>query len=94
MIVLLLMLPEEALIGFSPFKKEIFCNYCNKEGHTRNECFKLHGILAGHPFNKGRTGNNVASPHQSSFRSGQGSNGGTNGQGRTAMNVMQQNVMQ
>ncbi|GJR39531.1 cysteine-rich receptor-like protein kinase 8 [Tanacetum coccineum] len=32
------------------FKKWIFCGYCKKEGHPKEECYKLLGYPPGHPL--------------------------------------------
>ncbi|GKA67020.1 hypothetical protein Tco_0766828 [Tanacetum coccineum] len=34
------------------FNKGIFCGYCKKEGHSKEECFKLLGYPVGHPLHK------------------------------------------
>ncbi|PWA85644.1 reverse transcriptase, RNA-dependent DNA polymerase, Gag-polypeptide of LTR copia-type [Artemisia annua] len=32
------------------FKKGVICGNCNKEGHTKEECYQLVGYLVGHPL--------------------------------------------
>ncbi|GKE96436.1 cysteine-rich receptor-like protein kinase 8 [Tanacetum coccineum] len=32
------------------FRKGIFCGYCKKEGHHKEECYKLLGYPPGHPL--------------------------------------------
>nr|XP_043625974.1 uncharacterized protein LOC122597447 [Erigeron canadensis] len=34
----------------SVYKKGITCAYCHREGHTRDECYKLVGYPSGHPL--------------------------------------------
>ncbi|GKB58910.1 uncharacterized mitochondrial protein-like protein [Tanacetum coccineum] len=34
------------------FRKGVFYAYCKKEGHSKEECFKLLGYLVGHPLQK------------------------------------------
>jgi hypothetical protein len=34
----------------SSFRKGIFCAYCKKEGHSKEECYKLLGYPPGHPL--------------------------------------------
>ncbi|GKD44644.1 cysteine-rich receptor-like protein kinase 8 [Tanacetum coccineum] len=36
----------------STFKKGVICTYCKKEGHSKEECYKLLGYLVGHPLHK------------------------------------------
>ncbi|GJT63799.1 cysteine-rich receptor-like protein kinase 8 [Tanacetum coccineum] len=36
----------------STFRKGIICTYCKKEGHSKEECYKLLGYPVGHPLHK------------------------------------------
>ena len=34
------------------FRKGVICAYCKKEGHSKEECYKLLGYPVGHPLHK------------------------------------------
>ena len=38
-------------------KSELFCKYCKKSGHMKEDCYKLVGYPAHFKFNKPRKGN-------------------------------------
>lgn len=56
----------------SAFKKGIICNYCNKEGHTRSDCYRPNGFPVGHPAYRGKNGRE----NYGAQRSSQGHYGG------------------
>ncbi|XP_070018306.1 uncharacterized protein [Nicotiana sylvestris] len=42
--------------NYKPRRGNLFCDYCNYKGHTKDTCFKLHGYLADFKMRKKTTG--------------------------------------
>jgi hypothetical protein len=49
------------------FRKYVFCAYCKKEGHSKEECYKLLGYPPGHPLH-----NKYQTPSQRSANTNRG----------------------
>ncbi|GJU30624.1 cysteine-rich receptor-like protein kinase 8 [Tanacetum coccineum] len=53
------------------FRKGVICGNCNKEGHTKEECYKIVGYPVGHPLH-----GKYRPPNQTPMNNGQDSHGG------------------
>lgn len=73
-------------------KGDIMCSYCHKEGHIKEECYKLNGYPPGHPavakWNKGKNTGAGATQFSTSYKKNNNANykyktifGGTTGTG-------------
>ncbi|OIT27038.1 hypothetical protein A4A49_63573, partial [Nicotiana attenuata] len=50
--------------GNYPSKRaRLFCDYCKKQGHTRDKCYKLHGFPQDFKFTKGKNVASAANVH-------------------------------
>ncbi|XP_075076379.1 uncharacterized protein LOC107813834 [Nicotiana tabacum] len=46
--------------NYKPRRGNLFCDYCNYKGHTRDTCFKLHGYLTDFKMRKKTIGENAS----------------------------------
>ncbi|XP_070047351.1 uncharacterized protein [Nicotiana tomentosiformis] len=44
-------------------RSHLFCDYCKKQGHTKDKCYKLHGFPQDFKFTKGKSTASAASVH-------------------------------
>ncbi|XP_070035543.1 uncharacterized protein [Nicotiana tomentosiformis] len=45
-------------------RSRLFCDYCKKQGHTKDKCYKLHGFPQDFKFTKGKSVASAASVHR------------------------------
>lgn len=44
-------------------RSKLFCDYCKKQGHTKEKCYKLHGFPQDFKFIRGRNAGSAANVH-------------------------------